>query len=97
MAGAGAGGAVINNKEFLKFQALQEQFARQQIEVYMRYLKRDPGEGKLKYDAEKTNTAALQARLDAIFQEHGEIFIDGIQPVFDLIKARHFDLLRNWV
>lgn len=40
---AGAsGGALINaTDEFIKFQVEQEQFARRQIKVYMRYLKQD--------------------------------------------------------
>lgn len=97
-AGGGAsGGAVINSEEFLAFQAEQEHFAAQQIEVYMRYLKRDSRAGEIKYDNEKANSAALQARLDAISREHGEKYIDGILPAFDVLKARHFDSSWNWV
>ena len=95
--GAGGGGAVINSEEFIKFQAEQEQFARQQIEVYMRYLKQDSRAGEIKYDAEKASAAALQSRLDSISKEHGDVYIDGIQPVFDALKARHFDSSWNWV
>lgn len=96
--GAGAsGGAVINSEEFLKFQAEQEQFARQQIEVYMRYLKQDSRAGESKYDEEKANAETLQNRLDAITKEHGDTYLDGIQPVFDALKARHFDSSWNWV
>jgi hypothetical protein len=58
--------AVMNSEEFLKFQAEQYQFASQQIELYSRYLKKDSRAGHLKYDAEKANSLALQARLDAI-------------------------------
>ncbi|KAI0649410.1 fatty acid synthase [Trametes meyenii] len=96
-AAGGAGGAVINSEEFLKFQAEQEQLASQQIELWMRYLKRDSRTGEIKYDAEKANSAQLQARLDAIAKEHGDLYIDGIQPVFDPLKARHFDSSWNWV
>lgn len=95
--GGGAGGAVINSEEFIKFQEEQEQFARQQIEVYMRYLKQDSRAGEIKYDTEKASTATLQARLDSISKEHGDTYIDGIQPVFDVLKARHFDSSWNWV
>ena len=97
-AGGGGGGvAVINSEEFLKFQADQENFARQQIEVYMRYLKQDSRAGEIKCDAEKANAAALQSRLDAVSKEHGDTYIDGIQPVFDVLKARRFDSSWNWV
>ncbi|GBE85483.1 hypothetical protein SCP_0706700 [Sparassis crispa] len=95
--GGGAGGPTINSEEFLQFQADQEQFAAQQIELYMRYLKRDSRAGEIKYDAEKANVVSLQSKLDAISREHGDTYIDGIQPVFDALKARHFDSSWNWV
>ncbi|KAL6308726.1 hypothetical protein BKA93DRAFT_867051, partial [Sparassis latifolia] len=95
--GGGAGGPTINSKEFLQFQADQEQFAAQQIELYMQYLKRDSRAGEIKYDAEKANVVTLQSKLDAISREHSDTYIDGIQPVFDGLKARHFDSSWNWV
>lgn len=95
--GGGGGGPTINSEEFLKFQAEQEWFASQQVELYMRYLKRDSRAGEHKYENEKANVDALQSRLDAIAREHGDTYIDGIQPVFDALKARHFDSSWNWV
>jgi fatty acid synthase subunit alpha, fungi type len=93
-----AGGATINiSEEFLKFQAEQDQFAAQQVELHMHYLKKDPRSGEIAFDKEKAVSEALQARLDAIAQEHGDMYIDGIQPVFDPLKARHFDSSWNWV
>ena len=93
-----SGGAVINSEEFLQFQAEQEKFVSQQIELFMRHLKHDSREGELKHDAEKANSAALQTRLlDSIQREHGDVYLDGIHPVFDPLKARHFDSSCNWV
>ena len=96
-AGGSSGGAVMNSEEFLKFQAEQHDFAHQQINLYSRYLKRDPRLGEILYDKEKANSAVLQARLDSIAREHGDTYVDGIQPVFDALKARHFDSSWNWV
>lgn len=96
-AGGGGGGAVINSEEFLKFQEEQEQFAAQHVELYMRYLKRDSRAGEMAFDKEKMNVEALQAKLDSITREHGDAYIDGIQPRFDPLKARHFDSSWNWV
>ncbi|KAM6489047.1 hypothetical protein JOM56_015459 [Amanita muscaria] len=79
-----AGGAVINSEEFLKFQAEQHQFAAQHVELYMRYLGRDSRAGEIAYDKEKASSNALQVRLG----EHGDAYIDGIQPKFDALKAR---------
>jgi fatty acid synthase subunit alpha len=94
--GGAGGGATINSEEFLKFQADQEQFAAQHIELYMRYLKRDSRSGELAYDKEKANSVALQARLDSIAKEHGDTYVDGIQPIFDSLKAQRFDSSWNW-
>lgn len=96
-AGGSSGGAVMNSEEFLKFQAEQHEFAHQQINLYSRYLKRDPRQGEILYDKEKASCAQLQVRLDNIAREHGDTYIDGIQPVFDALKARHFDSSWNWV
>ncbi|KAF8969171.1 fatty acid synthase [Flammula alnicola] len=96
-AGGGGGGAVINSEEFLKFQADQQTFAAQHVELYMRYLGRDSRAGEIAFDQEKTNNLALQAKLDSITREHGDAYIDGIQPRFDVLKARHFDSSWNWV
>lgn len=95
--GGSSGGAVINSEEFIKFQADQETFVSQQVELYMRYLKRDSRSGEIAFDKEKANSASLQARLDSITKEHGDSYLDGIQPVFDPLKARHFDSSWNWV
>ncbi|KAH7884386.1 hypothetical protein F5I97DRAFT_1968464 [Phlebopus sp. FC_14] len=95
--GGGASGGTINSEEFLKFKVEQDHFAAQNVELYMRYLNRDSRAGEIAYDNEKANSARLQARLDAISKEHGDTYVDGIQPVFDPLKARHFDSSWNWV
>lgn len=95
--GSAAGGVTINSEEFLKFQADQYQFAAQHVELYMRYLGRDSRAGEIAHDKEKATSDALQAKLDSILREHGDAYIDGIQPKFDALKARHFDSSWNWV
>ncbi|KAF9502982.1 hypothetical protein BS47DRAFT_1310401 [Hydnum rufescens UP504] len=95
--GGGGGGAVINSEEFIKFQVEQHEFARCQVELYMRYLDLDPCKGARTVNSEKSNMQALQDKLDAINREHGDTYINGIQPVFEPLKARHFDSSWNWV
>ncbi|KAF8638240.1 hypothetical protein AX17_002262 [Amanita inopinata Kibby_2008] len=95
--GVSSSGVTINSEEFLKFQADQHQFAAQHVELYMRYLGRDSRAGELAYDKEKANSNLLQARLDSILREHGDAYVEGIQPKFDALKARHFDSSWNWV
>jgi fatty acid synthase subunit alpha len=94
--GGAGGGPVVNSEEFIKFQAAQHKFAKQQVELYMQYLNLNTHAGHHAADAEKGNVTALQAKLDAINREHGDFYIDGIQPVFEPLKARHFDSW-NWV
>jgi fatty acid synthase subunit alpha len=90
-------GAVMNSKEFLKFQAEQHEFVRLQINLYSRYLKHDPRQGEILYDKEKASSSQIQARLDSIGRGHGDTYIEGIQPIFKVPKARHFDFSWNWV
>ena len=63
----------------------------------MRYLGRDSRAGEVAFDQEKATSLALQAKLDSINREHGDAYIEGIQPRFDILKARHFDSSWNWV
>ena len=95
--GGGGGGPVINSEEFIKFQAEQHEFARRQVELYMRSLNLDPHEGARAANNEKANAQGLQDMLDAIGREHGDAYINGIQPVFEPLEARHFDSSWNWV
>ena len=66
--GSSSGGesAMINSKEFLKFQAKQEQSAAQHVKLYMCYLKCDSCAGDMAYNREQASLAELQAKLDSI-------------------------------
>ncbi len=55
--GSSSGGVVVNSEEFLKFQAERRESAYQQINLYVRYLKRDPRQGEILYDKEKASSA----------------------------------------
>ncbi|KAG2217921.1 hypothetical protein INT45_012584 [Circinella minor] len=99
-AGAGAGGAavaVINSEEFDAMKAKQDQLIYQQLNLYARYLQKDLREGHKKYESEKITTLKLQAELDTWLIEHGDIYADGIKPVFSALKARRYDSYWNWV
>lgn len=96
--GAGAGaGVMIDSEQLDKMQAKQDNFVSQQVEVLMRYLGRDSRTGYRLADSQKAEVAALQEKLDSINREHGDEYINGIQPVFDPLKARHFNSSWNWV
>lgn len=96
--GGGTGaGMMIDSEQLDKMQAKQDDFVSQQVEVLMRYLGRDARTGHRMADAQKVDTGALQDRLDAINREHGDDYIQGIQPIFEPLKARHFNSSWNWV
>ena len=87
----------MNSEEFDKYKLEQETFAAQHVELYMRHLGKDPREGNRLADEEKANSQVLQDKLDSIDREHGDLYIQGIQPIFEPLKARHFDSCWNWV
>jgi 3-oxoacyl-ACP reductase-like protein len=58
---------------------------------------RDPCQGEILYDKEKARSLQIQARLYSIGREHGDTYIKGIQPVFNVLKACHFDSSWKWV
>lgn len=53
----------------------------------MRYLDLDTRAGHHTADVEKGNVGGLQSKLDAIAREHGNAYIEGIQPVFEPLMA----------
>lgn len=69
-------------------QAAQYKFAVQHVELFMRHLGRGSRASEIAFDKEKANTLALQARLDSVTREHGDAYLDGLQPRFDISKAR---------
>ncbi|KAF8868941.1 hypothetical protein BD779DRAFT_1480567 [Infundibulicybe gibba] len=92
--GGGGGGATIDSEELPQFQADQEKFVVQHVELYMRYLDCDSRVGEIAFDQERASNTALQTRVDNILHEHGDLYINEIQPRFDPLKA-HFDPSRN--
>ena len=95
--GSASGGAVVDSEALNKMQALQDEFVSQQVDVLLRYLKRDGREGFRLAEAQQVDGEALQLQLDAINREHGDAYISGIQPTFEPLKARHFNSAFNWV
>ncbi|BGP33270.1 fatty acid synthase alpha subunit Lsd1 [Rhodotorula toruloides] len=97
--GAAVGGAgfMINTEQLDKMQEKQDNFVSQQVELFLRYLGKDSREGHRLADMQKAEVANLQEKLDSIAREHGDAYVQGIQPVFDPLKARHFNSSWNWV
>ncbi|KAJ2065395.1 fatty acid synthase alpha subunit Lsd1, partial [Coemansia sp. S2] len=92
-----AGLPAISSAEMEKMQQKQHEHICQQIQVLARYAGMDLREGARLAENEQSRSAEMQTRLDSISTELGEKFIDGLQPMFDSRKARHFDSCWNWV
>ena len=93
----GAGAVQSSTVKNFKFQSDQQNLAAQHVELHMCYFGRDSRAGEVAFDQEMANSLALQTKLDSINREHGYAYIEGIQPRFDILKARHFDSSWNWV
>ncbi|KAJ2069200.1 fatty acid synthase alpha subunit Lsd1, partial [Coemansia sp. S2] len=91
------GAPIVSSAEMKKLQQKQHEHIRQQIQVLARYVGMDLREGARLAESEQSRSAEMQTRLDSISTELGEKFIDGLQPLFDQRKARHFDSCWNWV
>ncbi|KAJ2826919.1 fatty acid synthase alpha subunit Lsd1, partial [Coemansia furcata] len=95
--GGQAGAPVISSAELEMMQQKQHEHIRQQIQVLARYAGMDLREGARLAEDEKARATKLQTKLDSISAELGDKFIDGVQPLFDARKARHFNSSWNWV
>ncbi|KAJ2909178.1 fatty acid synthase alpha subunit Lsd1, partial [Coemansia aciculifera] len=94
--GSQSGAPTISSAEMEKMQQKQHEHIRQQIQVLARYAGIDTREGARLTESEQLKSAQMQAKLDSIQAEIGDEFIDGMQPLFDARKARHFDSSWNW-
>ncbi|KAJ2908359.1 fatty acid synthase alpha subunit Lsd1, partial [Coemansia aciculifera] len=94
--GGQSGAPAISSAEMEKLQQKQHEHIRQQIQVLARYAGIDTREGTRLTESVQLKSAQMQAKLDSIQAEIGDEFIDGMQPLFDARKTRHFDSSWNW-
>lgn len=92
----GAGGAVIDSAALDAMTAESKKMARQQLEVFARYLQVDLNQGAKSFIKEKEASAVLQKELDLWEAEHGEFYAQGIKPTFSPLKSRTYDSYWNW-
>jgi 3-oxoacyl-ACP reductase-like protein len=67
------------------------------MELYARYLELDLRAGDRQYEKAHQELVALQQELDLWLAEHGEVYAQGIRPMFSELKVRRFDSYWNWV
>ncbi|KAJ2735533.1 fatty acid synthase alpha subunit Lsd1 [Coemansia sp. BCRC 34962] len=92
-----AGAPIISSAAMEKMQHEQHEHIRQQVQALGRYAGMDLREGARLIENERATATEAQTKLDSISVELGDEFIDGVQPLFDALKARHFDSSWNWV
>ncbi|KAJ2524911.1 fatty acid synthase alpha subunit Lsd1 [Coemansia sp. RSA 2049] len=71
--------------------------ATEQMEALARYLGTDLREGHRLHEEAEKRVLALQSKISRLYDELGEEFVDGIQPLFDKRMVRRFDSYWNWV
>ncbi len=93
---SGEGVAAISSVELDKIQAKHKRLLRQQIDLLASYV----GQNLLEFHqvaAERSNElAALQKDIDLWLAEHGQLYLDGVRPMFTPLKARQYDSYWNW-
>ncbi|KAJ3373192.1 3-oxoacyl-[acyl-carrier-protein] synthase [Allomyces arbusculus] len=100
---SGAGGASGGAAPAMSAAQLKALFASQQslwtaqLNALASALEMDLHAPALAAQQHQANIEALQQQLDLWVGEHGDVYAQGIQPLFTPRKARHFDSAWNWV
>lgn len=94
--GASGGGGVIDAAALEEVTKDQRQLAKQQLELLANYLRIDLRSGDKKNTAQVKATELLQKELDLWIAEHGDVYAEGIKPIFSGLKSRRYDSYWNW-
>lgn len=95
-AATGGGGGVIDAAALEEVTKDQRQLAKQQLELLANYLRVDLRSGDKKNAAQVKATEVLQKELDLWIAEHGDVYAEGIKPMFSGLKSRRYDSYWNW-
>ena len=74
----------------------QQRLFTRQFELLASHLKLDPRAGDRALTSLKNVQQTLQAKLDLWNIEHGEVYSNGISPIFSSLKVRSYDSYWNW-
>ncbi len=88
--------STVNSEDFLKLQSKLQKHIRSQLELYAKFVDFDLLEASKNIANESTNLEMMQTQLDIWSIEHGNVYMDGIRPAFNVKKARKFDSYWNW-
>ncbi|KAJ2006021.1 fatty acid synthase alpha subunit Lsd1 [Coemansia thaxteri] len=91
-----AGTSAISSAEMKRLQLKQHNHIWQQIQVLASHAGIDLHKDTRLAEIKQAQAAGLQTKTDRIIAELGDEFIDGVQPMFDVGKARHYDSCWNW-
>eukprot|EP00004_Rigifila_ramosa_P027693 TRINITY_DN910_c0_g1_i1.p1 TRINITY_DN910_c0_g1~~TRINITY_DN910_c0_g1_i1.p1 ORF type:complete len:2842 (-),score=503.53 TRINITY_DN910_c0_g1_i1:4431-12935(-) len=94
--GGVGGGAVLSASQLQEIQGSQLTFVRKQLAACQDYLDQDPLAAARATEREVELRKAAEASVAQFVAEHGEQYVQGLAPVFDAAKERHFDSFWNW-
>ncbi|KAJ9435828.1 Fatty acid synthase subunit beta (FAS I), partial [Diplonema papillatum] len=102
--GGGGGGAMmasagpaVSSAAMTAFQERYNTLLKEQMSLFATYLDEDPRAGWSAAEDKQKQIAEQQEQLDAIKAELGDVFIDGLAPMFTRKKARVYEAAWNWV
>ena len=95
-ASSGTGGIAVSSVELEKLQEKQKKLFRQQIDLFASYVEHNMMEFQHLADTKIGEIAVLQKDIDLFLGEHGQIYLEGITPMFSWIKTRKYDSFWNW-
>ncbi|OLY81869.1 Fatty acid synthase subunit beta [Smittium mucronatum] len=88
---------VINSEEFEKEKKRNSDFLFSQFKVLAEFLDIDISKAKSKIQREIEDlNESLQKSLDILTKEHGDVYLDGVKPIFEKNKIRIYDSYWNW-
>lgn len=86
----------VSNEQLTALQLKQDILVRNQLDVLAEYLDLDLRSGSRLAEAHMNEIDKLQKEIMQWKNEHGQVYIEGIQPQFTPLKIRIYDCFENW-
>jgi fatty acid synthase subunit alpha len=86
----------VSNEQLTALQIKQDILVRNQLDVLAEYLDLDLRSGSRLAEAHMNEIEKLQKEIMRWKSEHGQDYVEGVQPHFTPLKIRIYDCFENW-